>query len=190
VRRRSASRTITTCYSDETATLCFDETGQLDSTLPDGAALYACIRSTCEKECFLGDPSLCGSGVWNPDDPDLSVCLADACCAEFMACTSEGSDIRPCLECLDSERGGPLCDDAIACSVASGCVGTAVCDSGLVHHDPDVAVCLSDRCCEAIRVCTSGGADVPGCLACLEGGGGELCDDAIACVTAFACGAF
>jgi hypothetical protein len=55
------------------------------------------------------------------------------------------------------------------------------CDSGSTAGDPIVDACLDERCCDAFATCSENGADVPGCIDCLNAGGGARCDAFLAC---------
>jgi hypothetical protein len=183
---------ITTCYGDETGALCFDpKTGALDTSLPDAAAMIACLQTSCEAECFEPtEGGICTSGItYGEGNEDLDACLGELCCDEYLFCTSDGTDPQGCLDCF-TNGGGPLCDDAIACEEESGCFGFPLCESGIAITEEVLAECLSTNCCVEFSSCTLDGEDVQGCLDCLEAGGGPECDDAIACDLEFACGLF
>ncbi len=133
----------------------------------------------------------CGGPVGSICDSGLAVstasqgeCLSVNCCAEFDACSDQGANVDACIDCFN-DGGGPLCDDAIACSAAN--CPTGACDSGLSYDDPALNICMSASCCEQANVCTDGGNDPDACITCLDEGGGLLCDDYIACFADF-CG--
>jgi hypothetical protein len=171
-------------------TLCFDQdTGQLDSTLPDGAVLATCMM---EAGCF--GAIICDSGIELGDpttaDLALALCLGESCCAEFNACTSGGRDVEACTDCLNAELPDDRCFAALECAAESCATSlgdpTGICESGLSHSNASVAECLGASCCDEILACTGPDpldqAAVEACIDCYNSErGGPLCDFAIAC---------
>jgi hypothetical protein len=157
---------------------CFEDGG---GALCDDA--LACV----EEECPGGGSGICDSTL-TTNDLDRDYCLSTECCEEHQACIGSGSedDIEACLACFDSEEGGELCDEAIACGEASCPFVTpaGVCDSGLTTNDAQDDECLSDACCDEFSACTADGTDVEACIDCIDLGGGGLCDDALDCAAA------
>ncbi len=193
---------LTACATDPES--CFGADGILDSSLPNGGPLYECAyRNLC------GGPfaAVCDSGIGfgneaNPPDADtieFAFCLDQACCEEMTLCTNGGTDAgtTACIDCLNEDPHGELCDPINLCS-AQNCEGALFlydfCDSGIGSVYGDTAACITENCCDQYTAC-SGGVDAEGnpndedqiteCLACLNGEGGELCDDVIACDAEF-----
>lgn len=95
---------------------------------PDADACYSCLnagddRCADARACILDtcSPAICDSGL-ETEDVIFSQCVAGACCEELRDCTQGGTDPEACVACFDA-CGGPLCDAAIACVDAAGCVG-------------------------------------------------------------------
>ncbi len=101
---------MTLCANDED--LCFDQSGQLDATRPDGSALYECAYlAGC-----LGS-GVCDSGLGFGLDPspatlEYAYCLDRNCCEQYSDCA--GSDPDACMDCLN-EGTGALCEAALEC---------------------------------------------------------------------------
>jgi hypothetical protein len=172
---------------------CFNGDGMFDTSLPAAAAL---------DECAYGSGCLgaivCDSGIgFNGEDQetlDFAACLSTNCCEEMNFCTSDAVDIDACIECLQGDAANfDLCEPVNNCSLQNceqGLVFIPICDSGLGTADIQGGECADENCCEPYVACT-GGANAAGepndeeqlqeCLDCLIEGGGELCDDAIAC---------
>lgn len=70
-------------------------------------AVDACMDESCSTE-------VCDSG-FVVRSLDLAACLTESCCEAWNTCTTNGTDVDACDECLASEDGGPLCDAAIEC---------------------------------------------------------------------------
>lgn len=98
--------------SDEEIEDCLDCLGSAE---PDQLCADAvlCIEEECPPQSPAG---ICESGVTSTDESD-DECLGEACCTEFDECTTDGTAVQDCLDCLDA-GGGSLCDDAIACANA------------------------------------------------------------------------
>lgn len=137
----------------------------------------ACSQDSCD-EGLLFVP-VCESGL-GYGSIAVGTCLDENCCAAYMACTADGEDTDACLDCLQAGQGS-LCDAAIACQ--QDLCNTAICDSGLVVDDIELAACLSTSCCTEYRSCAGdfSPGDIQLCLDCLDDGGGDLCNAAIAC---------
>jgi len=170
--------------------VCFDADGALDPESEGGAAYLACAETGCADECAGGTGGICDSGLsLGEGQEEADACLGEACCDEFSACTSDGADVQACIDCFNSEAGGPLCDPAIACADTSGCFSD-ICDTGIGFGDATIDDCLSDACCTEYETCVGDGSDasVQACLDCLNSeAGGPLCDDAITCTNESGC---
>lgn len=188
---------IEACIDDfqNGGTDCINEDGSFNEAGTLSNNLFACLDSSCSVECGNGGGggAICDSGLAHQDEA-TAACLGDACCDEFTACTGDGSDegIQACIDCLDSEAGGALCDDAVACAVDSGCLGgggSSICDTGLSFQDETVDTCLGDSCCDEFNACIGDGSEaaVQACIDCVNANGGALCDDALACGDAAGC---
>lgn len=75
------------------------------------AAADACALEACGVGLAVID--VCGSG-YLVRGLDAGNCMADGCCPEAVACTSDGADPGSCTACI-AEGGGPLCNDLLAC---------------------------------------------------------------------------
>lgn len=140
-----------------------------------------CAVANCEEGLIFVPVCDSGLGLGNVS---IGTCLNDNCCDSFTACTGDGSDeaIQACIDCFNTDGGGALCDDAIACEEQF--CSTAICDSGLVVGDVEYAACVSENCCDEFTACTGDGSDaaIEACIDCFNtDGGGALCNDAIAC---------
>jgi len=87
-------------------------------------------------------------------------CNDGTCISQFQVC--DGT-----FDCLEGED--EFCED------------NGICGSGATMFDFELDQCLGDFCCDAFQECTDFGADIDGCNACLEDGGGFQCDEAIDC---------
>ena len=68
---------------------------------------------TCSDPCF---GVICNSGL-STTDVDLGDCLSVNCCSEFNACTSNGTNLEACADCIYSDPGvGSICDPALTCA--------------------------------------------------------------------------
>jgi hypothetical protein len=123
-------------FSDPAVDQCIDDfcCAEFEACTSFGQDVDGCVRcleegggARCDEalECFFespcagGGPGICTSGV-GTGDPQLDVCLSEMCCAEFLACTSNGNDLDSCVQCFEA-GGGPLCDAAVFCFEQSGC---------------------------------------------------------------------
>jgi len=139
-------------------------------------------------DCMVDQCDDASSGVCDTTltfyDLEYDACLTDRCCEDFQACVGDGSqsDIDDCIGCfIDGE--GALCNAAIACAV-DNCPDddpAEICDSGVTSGDESDDACITEACCAAFTACTASGSNTTACIDCLTGGGGALCNDAIAC---------
>lgn len=169
---------------------CATPEGQLDPGSELGGALLACLGASCSEVCGVapGPDELCGSGLTiATDDPAADAaflaCFNASCCDAFAPCHADG-DTEACIECLYGGGDASRCSDADTCALDACGVGIAfveVCGSGHVVRNRDVGLCMDAQCCDQAIACTSGGADPGACDACVEAGGGALCDDLLAC---------
>ena len=111
-------------------------------------------------------------------DEALNSCGQEFCCDLMAVCDPNlGGDDALCFNAegqFDETLSGaaPLAD----CLDENACFGEFAqwCDSGIGYQDPDEeaqahAECISDNCCDPLAECTADGADVQGCLDCLNG---------------------
>lgn len=68
-----------------------------------------------------GGEGICTSGL-TTGDPATDGCLGASCCADFLSCSSNGTNVDACIACFNA-GAGPLCDAAIACGTNAGCFG-------------------------------------------------------------------
>ncbi len=174
--------------------------GQFNACTGQGADVDACIEcfgdgggelcdaalACVDAECPGGGSAICDSTLTTAD-LDRDACLSTACCEEHRDCVGSGSvdEVAACVDCF-VEGGGELCDAAIACGEDS-CPyvePAGVCESGLTSNDAEDDLCLTDACCDAFTACTAGASDVDACIACIDAGGGALCDEALDCAAA------
>jgi len=118
----SCCNDIEACLDDPAN--CVDVDGFIDADSTLGGALVACVLADCEAECTSAN-GICDSGI-TFSDPDIDACLGLACCQEFLTCTDDGGDVNACVDCYIG-GGGPLCDEAISCTSASGCIDPVFC---------------------------------------------------------------
>lgn len=177
------------CQDGEVECIVEGSTDEIDTSHPNGEALYSCIYHSG----WYG-PRVCDSGFVLEGDSadvlDFAYCLDVMCCAELFACTDGGADVDGCIACLhgdaeDDER----CADASACSAANcdvAIVPVELCDSGLGGVGPDFdSRCIEKHCCVEIDACTNEGESpetIDACLACFQAGGGAECDATLACL--------
>lgn len=98
------------CWADPWS--CMNREGFLDPESELGGPLLGCLEAQCGEECGF-DGGICGSGITIGDD-ETATCLAESCCAEFLACSMDGTNVQPCLECFEA-GGGTLCQAALTC---------------------------------------------------------------------------
>lgn len=188
--QESCCAEIEACIADfqNGGTDCVNADGSFN---PDGTlsnAFFTCADNNCSAECGGGGGGICGTPL-GYQDQEVNDCIEGSCCDEFVACVGEdGSTGDACNACLEA-GGGALCDGFLACTDEQGCFGFQVCDSILLVTDGDLAECLGTNCCDETNACFGEDeASFDACIACLEGGGGALCDGLIACDTESACG--
>lgn len=155
----------------------------------DGDSVTTVGTTTTAGSASTGGGSLC-EGVRLFDEP-VNGCGLASCCTEMALCASEdGSGCVSSGGTIDtgSTQGELLLD----CLRNAGCFTNAdspICDSGVIlaggqPNVAEVAACLGEACCEEFNDCTDGDGDPGRCVDCLDGGGGPLCDEAIACARA------
>lgn len=187
---------------------CLEECGSSDDAqicdsgvfYPDDPTVAQCLGAECCDEfntctmngadpqgcvdCFnAGGGAQCDAAVTCADDStcfgDDTVCLPD----EFRC------DDGQCIPGLQRCNGGvPQCADD---SDEIGCV--IICDSNIGYiddngqFDPALNTCVSNACCDEFMACSDDGVNADACLACLEAGGGQRCNAAIACSNTSGC---
>jgi hypothetical protein len=130
--------------------------------------------------------------------PDASTTATGTGGGSATATTGSGSgctDPAYPVDCYDGtccQSAYPICcgdglcyTDQASCDGGSG--GGGICGSGLTTDDATADACLADACCSQLLACTSNGADSDSCIACMDAGGGALCDAAIACINSSGC---
>lgn len=143
------------------------------------AQLQACDVGTECHACIFGDGPCSSAGqaaldaLFNQCYPQncQAICEGTPCGPDDFFCGSG--------ECIPQ---GWVCDGFGDCADGSDefCQG-GICDSGLATGEPQLDQCLGDFCCFEFEQCTQFAQDVESCWACLEAGGGPLCDDALSC---------
>lgn len=143
------------------------------------AQLQACDVGTECHDCIFGGAECTDAGL-AALDALFSQCYPQNC-QPICEGTPCGPDDFFCNsgECISQEW---VCDGFNDCADGSDefCQG-GICDSGLATGDPQMDQCLGDFCCFEFEQCTEFGQNVDACWACLEQGGGPLCDPALAC---------
>lgn len=87
---------------------CFEQGGG-----PRCNGLFVCAEDNCDGGGGGGPgDGICDTGL-STSDPRIDQCLGDFCCDTLHECLDGGQDA--CLECLNNGKGGPLCDQTIAC---------------------------------------------------------------------------
>jgi hypothetical protein len=127
---------------------------------------FACMQEHCLDPAF----PICDSGLASSDE-SLAACLSDECCAEFNACTMNGTDTEACMTCI-YETGGQLCQPALECygvCIAS-CDHDECTEGSPLQASCSVctqAICDADPyCCTTAwdQVCVNAVASTPVCI--------------------------
>jgi hypothetical protein len=92
--------------------VCIDDSGDIRDDTVAGRRLLGCVDLYCGPACI----TFCGTDLSYADE-ELTMCVDDNCCDELSQCAGEDEDWDGCVDCLNTEGGGPRCDAAIDCIV-------------------------------------------------------------------------
>lgn len=149
------------------------------------------ITCVAVNECDPQVSWFCDSGIGYFNAPEdiaaVAECVAENCCEEANTCTTNGTDVIACDDCLNDRDGASdICvalDECAREECGSGVILYSICETGLGTPDQELADCASDNCCDEYEACVG---DTPeeaqACLDCLQAEGGEECDDVITCM--------
>ncbi len=137
-------------------------------------------------------PSVAASSGGGPTCGEANDSCSNTDCCPGNTCVSYADGTAYCsADCVVGDDCASGCCVGFAdgegfCIGADACTG-GVCESDLTSSDPETDACLSGYCCAEAEDCTSNGADTEACLACLDDGGGTLCDDFLECASSAGC---
>jgi hypothetical protein len=151
---------------------------------PTTTAQSSASGGTCSVGEFFGDATCDG-------------CLNASCCAQAEACIADfqaGGD-----QCILQDGTGTLNQDGTVaqalyacldtnCATECGGGGEGICDGPVAYQDPELSACIEGSCCTEHNACWGAeGENEAACQACLEAGGGGVCDGLLDCAQEAGC---